>query len=137
MRYSTGSAATRLAPFGATFLRVERSARDGVEPVSILDRASAFSDIVVLAIPWTSERRRLFDAKRLAKMKPGALPSSPSKAPNVLIPAHVAGVSARFTHRALKPICERWRGWCATCHRILTAGRITSLKQYDMMMALP
>jgi hypothetical protein len=80
MRYSTGSAATRLAPFGATFLRVEPSARDGVEPVSNPDRASAFSDIVVLAIPWTSERRRLFDAKRLAKMKPGALPSSPSKA---------------------------------------------------------
>jgi phosphoglycerate dehydrogenase-like enzyme len=108
MRYSTGSAAaTRLAPFGATFLRVERSARDGVEPVSNLDRASAFSDIVWLAIPWTSEKRRLFDAKRLAKMKPGALPSSPSKAPNVLITARVAGVSARFTHRALKPICEQ------------------------------
>jgi phosphoglycerate dehydrogenase-like enzyme len=63
----------RLTPFGAKFLRVGRSAHDGVEPVSNLDRLLALADIVVLAIPLRSETRRRFDAKRLAKMKPGAL----------------------------------------------------------------
>ncbi len=63
----------RLAPFGAKFLRVARSARDGVEPVSRLDDLLGRADIVVLMIPLTSETRHLMDAKRLARMKPGAL----------------------------------------------------------------
>ena len=63
----------RLAPFGPTFLRVARSARDGVEAVSKLDDLLGQADIVVLIIPLTSETRHLMDAKRLAKMKPGAL----------------------------------------------------------------
>jgi phosphoglycerate dehydrogenase-like enzyme len=63
----------RLAPFGAHFLRVARSAREGVEPVSKLDELLAQADIVVLIVPSTSETQHLMDAKRLAKMKPGAL----------------------------------------------------------------
>ena len=63
----------RLAPFGATFLRIARSPRPGVEPVSKLDDLLGQADIVVLIIPLTSETRHLMDAKRLAKMKPGAL----------------------------------------------------------------
>jgi phosphoglycerate dehydrogenase-like enzyme len=63
----------RLAPFGPTFLRVARSARPGVEPVERLDDLLGLADIVVLIMPLTSETRHLFDAKRLAKMKPGAL----------------------------------------------------------------
>jgi phosphoglycerate dehydrogenase-like enzyme len=42
-------------------------------PSAIWIDGLALADIVVLAIPLTSETRRLFDAKRLAKMKPGAL----------------------------------------------------------------
>jgi phosphoglycerate dehydrogenase-like enzyme len=53
----------RLAPFGAKFLRVGRNAHDGVAPASNLDRWLALADIVVLAIPWTSETRRLFDCQ--------------------------------------------------------------------------
>lgn len=63
----------RLAPFGPTFLRVARSAREGVEPVSKLDELLGLADIVVLIIPLTSETRHLMNAKRLAKMRPGAL----------------------------------------------------------------
>lgn len=63
----------RLAPFGPTFLRVARSAREGVEPVSRLDELLGLADIVVLIIPLTSETRHLMNAKRLAKMRPGAL----------------------------------------------------------------
>jgi len=63
----------RLAPFGPKFLRVARNQREGVEPVSKLDELLGQADIVVLITPLTSETRHLLDAKRLAKMKPGAL----------------------------------------------------------------
>jgi len=63
----------RLAPFEAKFLRVARSAREGVNPVSRLDELLEQADIAVLTTPLTSETRRLMDAKRLARMKPGAL----------------------------------------------------------------
>jgi phosphoglycerate dehydrogenase-like enzyme len=63
----------RLAPFGPTFLRIARSARPGVEPVERLDDLLGLADIVVLIMPLTSETHHLFDARRLAKIKPGAL----------------------------------------------------------------
>jgi phosphoglycerate dehydrogenase-like enzyme len=63
----------RLAPFGPKFLRVARSARDGVAPVSKLDELLGMADIVVLIIPLTSETQHIMNAKRLAKMRPGAL----------------------------------------------------------------
>ena len=63
----------RLAPFGPKFLRVARRARDGVEPVSKLDELLGMADIVVLIIPLTSETQHIMNAKRLAKMRPGAL----------------------------------------------------------------
>jgi phosphoglycerate dehydrogenase-like enzyme len=63
----------RLAPFGPKFLRVARSPREGVEPVSKLDDLLGKADIVILIMPLTSETRHLFDANRLAKLKPGAL----------------------------------------------------------------
>jgi phosphoglycerate dehydrogenase-like enzyme len=63
----------RLAPFGPKFLRVARSARDGVAPVSRLDELLGMADIVVLIIPLTSETQHIMNAKRLAKMRPGAL----------------------------------------------------------------
>jgi phosphoglycerate dehydrogenase-like enzyme len=63
----------RLAPFGARFLRIARSGRGGVDPVTSLDDLLGLADIVVLTIPLTSETRCMMDARRLAKMKPGAL----------------------------------------------------------------
>ena len=74
---------TRLAPFGANFLRVARTAREGIFPVSKLDDLLGQADIVVLTTPLTSETRHLMDAKRLAKMKPGALLVNAARGPLV------------------------------------------------------
>jgi phosphoglycerate dehydrogenase-like enzyme len=64
---------TRLAAFGANFLRIARTAREGVEPVAKLDDLLPKADIVILITPITTETRGLIDASRLAKMKRGAL----------------------------------------------------------------
>jgi phosphoglycerate dehydrogenase-like enzyme len=63
----------RLAPFGCKFLRVARSARDGVAPVSALDDLLPSADIVIITAPLTSETRGLLNAARIASMKRGAL----------------------------------------------------------------
>lgn len=63
----------RLAPFGCNFLRVARSAREEVSPVSALDGLLPQADIVILTTPLTSETRGLMSAARLALMKRGAL----------------------------------------------------------------
>jgi phosphoglycerate dehydrogenase-like enzyme len=73
----------RLAPFGAKALRVARSAREGVVPVSKLNDLLGRADIVVLTMPLTSETRHLMDARRLAKMKPGALLVNAARGPLV------------------------------------------------------
>jgi phosphoglycerate dehydrogenase-like enzyme len=64
---------TRLLPFGCKILRVARSARDGVNPVSSLDDLLPQADIVILTAALTSETRGLIDAARIASMKRGAL----------------------------------------------------------------
>jgi phosphoglycerate dehydrogenase-like enzyme len=63
----------RLAPFGAKFLRVARSAREGVAAVGELDELLRLADIVVLTMPLTLETRNLMDASRLSQIKAGAL----------------------------------------------------------------
>ncbi|WP_213804718.1 2-hydroxyacid dehydrogenase [Granulicella sp. dw_53] len=63
----------RLSAFGPRFLRVARSPKPGVEPVSNLDQLLPHADIVILITPLTSETHHLIDAGRLAKLKPGAL----------------------------------------------------------------
>ncbi len=63
----------RLAPFGARFLRVARTAREGVASLSGLDHLLAEADIVILTAPLTAETRHLMNEGRLARMKPGAL----------------------------------------------------------------
>lgn len=73
----------RLAPFGAKALRVARSGREGVVPVSKLNDVLGQADIVVLTMPLTSETRHLMDARRLAKMKPGALLVNAARGPLV------------------------------------------------------
>ncbi|HMH64593.1 MAG TPA: NAD(P)-dependent oxidoreductase, partial [Rhizomicrobium sp.] len=63
----------RLAPFGCSFLRVARSPRPGVSPVTALDDLLPQADIVILTMPLTPETRGLMNQARLAKMKRGAL----------------------------------------------------------------
>jgi phosphoglycerate dehydrogenase-like enzyme len=49
----------RLSPFAAKFVRIGRTAHEGVEPVCNLDQVLPSADIVVLTIPLTSETRHL------------------------------------------------------------------------------
>lgn len=63
----------RLTPFGAKFLRVARTQRNGVASVNQLDDLLGEADIVLLTAPLTSETRGMIDAPRIERMKPGAL----------------------------------------------------------------
>jgi phosphoglycerate dehydrogenase-like enzyme len=71
---SIGSAIEeRLTPFGPRVLRVARRVREGVSPVSELDKLLPQADIVVLITPLTPETMYLMSAGRIARMKRGAL----------------------------------------------------------------
>ena len=61
----------RLAPFGAHFIRVARSAAEGVtEPVSnTRTRSLPRTDILIIITPLTSETHHLIAAHRLALME--------------------------------------------------------------------
>jgi phosphoglycerate dehydrogenase-like enzyme len=63
----------RLVPFGVSFLRVARTAREGVEAIGALDALLPRADIVILITPLTSETCHLMNAARLGLMKRGAL----------------------------------------------------------------
>jgi phosphoglycerate dehydrogenase-like enzyme len=91
----------RLAPFGPTFLRVARSAREGVEPVSKLDDLLPQADIVVLITPLTSETTHLMNASRIAKLKPGALLVNAGRGPVVDTDALVNALNERRIRAAL------------------------------------
>jgi phosphoglycerate dehydrogenase-like enzyme len=63
----------RLAPFECSVVRVARSAREGVHPISELASLLPSADVVVLVLPLTDETRGLVDAALLSSMKDGAL----------------------------------------------------------------
>ena len=91
----------RLSPFGAKFVRIGRTAHEGVEPVSTLNQVLPSADIVVLTLPLTSETRHLFDATLLARMKPGALLVNASRGPVVETEALVQALDERRIRAAL------------------------------------
>ena len=91
----------RLLPFGAKLERVGRTAHDEVEPVSNLDELLPHADIVVLTVPLTSETRHLLNAKRLMKMKPGALLVNASRGPIVETEALLQSLNAGRIRAAL------------------------------------
>lgn len=63
----------RLTAFGPRFLRVGRTAHEGVAPISALDDLLPQADVVVLTLPLTTETRSLFDRRRLAFLDQDAL----------------------------------------------------------------
>lgn len=73
----------RLQPFGVSFFRLGRQARDGVEPAERLDDLLPAADIVVLLVPLTEETKGLIDRGRLARMKPSALLVNAARGPVV------------------------------------------------------
>ena len=81
---SVGAAVeARLRPFGCHVMRVARSAREGVSPVTALDGLLPQADIVILTAPLTSESRGMMDAERIGKMKRGALLVNAGRGPVV------------------------------------------------------
>lgn len=63
----------RLDGFECDVVRVARSAREGVEPVSELPRLLPEADVVVLLMPATAETKGMVDKEFLGRMKDGAL----------------------------------------------------------------
>jgi phosphoglycerate dehydrogenase-like enzyme len=63
----------RLLPFEVDVLRVARSPREGVHPISEVGELLPRADVVILIVPGTSETRGLVDAAFLGRMKEGAL----------------------------------------------------------------
>ncbi len=91
----------RLAPFECSVVRVARSARDGVHPISDLPDLLASADVVVLVLPLTDDTRGLVDAAFLAEMKEGALLVNVARGPVVDTPALVSALQSRRIRAAL------------------------------------
>lgn len=73
-----------LEPFGVKPTCFARSTRGrGIRGISDLDDLISNFDIVILAVPLTTETKDLFDAKRISRMKPGALLVNVSRGPVV------------------------------------------------------
>jgi phosphoglycerate dehydrogenase-like enzyme len=63
----------RLQPFGTQILRVSRTARDGVAPLSELTRLAAGADILIACIALTPATQGLISGEVLAALPAGAL----------------------------------------------------------------
>ena len=88
----------RLLPFETEVVRVARTARDGVHPISELPALLPDADVVVLVVPLTDETRGLVDADFLALMKDGALLVNVARGPVVVDADLVAALeSGRIT----------------------------------------
>jgi phosphoglycerate dehydrogenase-like enzyme len=91
----------RLIPFGVNFLRVARSAKAGVEPVSKLNDLLPLADVVVLIVPLTSESRHLIGTDAIARMKQGALLVNAARGPVVETDALVTALYEKRIRAAL------------------------------------
>ena len=91
----------RLRPFGARFLRVARTRRDGVAGVNELDDLLGQADIVVLTAPLTAETKGMMNAERIAKMKPGGLLVNAARGPLVDTGALLDALQAEKIRAAL------------------------------------
>ncbi len=74
----------RLLPFEVDVVRVARSTRDGVHPISALPALLPEADVVVMIVPLTAETRGLVDAGFLSRMKDGALLVNVARGPVVV-----------------------------------------------------
>jgi phosphoglycerate dehydrogenase-like enzyme len=91
----------RLTPFECSVVRVARSARDGVRPISELPALLPSADVVVLVLPLTDETRGLVDDAFLAAMKDGALLVNVARGPVVDTAALVAALQSGRIRAAL------------------------------------
>jgi phosphoglycerate dehydrogenase-like enzyme len=91
----------RLAAFGASVVRVSRSARAGVEPFSRLAELAATADIMVVCIALADSTRGLVDARILAALPAGALVVNVARGPVVDAAALTRELESGRLHAAL------------------------------------
>jgi phosphoglycerate dehydrogenase-like enzyme len=84
----------RLAPFGFEIVRVARRAREGVYGFAELASLLPTVDVVILAVPLTSETTGLVDANFLASLKDGALVVNVARGRVVVTPDILAAVKS-------------------------------------------
>jgi phosphoglycerate dehydrogenase-like enzyme len=81
---SIGSTVARmLSGFSVEIMSFTQSGRDNTTPISDLDKQLPSLDVVILILPLTKESKHLFDARRLALMKDGALLVNVARGPIV------------------------------------------------------
>lgn len=91
----------RLVPFGVDIVRVARSARPGVEPVSRFLDLLPSADIIILIVPLTPETTGLIGARELDRMKQGALLVNAARGPVVDTNALLAALNNKKIRAAL------------------------------------
>jgi phosphoglycerate dehydrogenase-like enzyme len=91
----------RLEPFEVDVVRVARTARSGVRPLTDLPELLPEADVVVLLVPATAETKGLADAGFLARMKDGALLVNAARGPVVDTSALLAEASRGRLRAAL------------------------------------
>ncbi len=84
----------RLEPFGVSFVRVARTAREGVHGVDELAELLPAADVVILIVPFTSETTGMIGASELALMKQGALLINAARGPVVNTEALLVALNA-------------------------------------------
>ena len=81
---SIGSTVARmLSGFTVEIMPFTQSGRDNTTPITDLDKYLPSLDVVILILPLTKESKHLFDARRLALMKDGALLVNVARGPIV------------------------------------------------------
>ncbi len=63
----------RLAPFEVEFIRVARTAREGVYGFAALPKLLPKADVIINLLPYTPQTDKLIGAEHFAQMKPGVL----------------------------------------------------------------
>jgi phosphoglycerate dehydrogenase-like enzyme len=92
----------RLVPFETRIVRVARTVRDGVHPVSALPELLPDADIVVLIVPSTTETTGMVDKAFLSRMRDGALLVNAARGTVVVTEA----LLAELTNRRLRAVLD-------------------------------
>jgi phosphoglycerate dehydrogenase-like enzyme len=129
----------RLAGFDVEVLRVARSARDGVRPVSELPDLLPRADVVILLAPVTPDTVGMADAAFLAAMKDGGLLINAARGVLVVTDDLVAEVSSRRLSAAMdvtdpEPLPPGHPLW--SLPNVLITPHIGASTPYSGMMAM-
>ncbi|WP_299433797.1 2-hydroxyacid dehydrogenase [uncultured Meiothermus sp.] len=86
----------RLTPFEVKFIRVARTAREGVYGFAALSELLPKADVVINLLPYTPQTHKLIGAEHFAQMKPGALFVNAGRGKTVDQEALVEAIRARL-----------------------------------------